>query len=119
MDMNPLKPLGALVGKPVEAAQKALNRPTSAGTPHSVANLLLRNPKLEEVLRDRVVMITGASSGIGEAAALQLGRAGGTVILVARGEEKLRETAARVAEVGGTAYVYPCDLTDMEAIDRM
>ncbi len=74
---------------------------------------------LHDAVKGRVILITGASSGIGESTAIQLGKAGGKVLLVARTQEKLEEVAAEVAEQGGTAFVYPCDLTDTEDIDRM
>jgi NAD(P)-dependent dehydrogenase (short-subunit alcohol dehydrogenase family) len=74
---------------------------------------------LDDAVRGRVVMITGASSGIGNAAATKVGAAGGTVLLVARTEEKLRDTATRIGRRGGTAYPYPCNLTDPDDIDRM
>jgi short-subunit dehydrogenase len=74
---------------------------------------------LEDAVRGRIVMITGASSGIGNAAATRIGAAGGTVLLVARTEQRLRDTAAQIARRGGTAYAYPCDLTDPDDIDRM
>lgn len=76
-------------------------------------------PSLEEAVRGRTVMITGASSGIGQAAALKIGRAGGRVVLVARTREKLEETARGVDAGGGVAHVHPCDLSDPEDIDRM
>ncbi len=68
---------------------------------------------------DRIVLITGASSGIGEAAALQLGQAGATVLLVARTEEKLEAVAEEVEAAGGAAHVYPTDLSDPDDVDRM
>ena len=74
---------------------------------------------LEDAVRGRVVMITGASSGIGNAAAIKVGTAGGTVLLVARTEQKLRDTANQIERRGGTAYPYPCNLTDPDDIDRM
>jgi short-subunit dehydrogenase len=74
---------------------------------------------LEDAVRGRVVMITGASSGIGNAAAAKIGAAGGTVLLVARTEEKLRDTANQIGRRGGTAYPYPCNLTDPDDIDRV
>jgi short-subunit dehydrogenase len=74
---------------------------------------------LEEAVSDRTVMITGASSGIGKSAALKVGAAGGTVLLVARTEEKLTETKREIEERGGTAYVHRCDLSDADDIDRM
>ena len=64
-------------------------------------------------------MITGASSGIGKAAALEIGKAGGTVLLVARTQEKLDEVRRQIEALGGTAYVHRCDLTDTDDIDRM
>ncbi len=117
--MNPFKQVAEAIGKPVGAVNKAFIRPTGTTTPHGFARLLRAKPALRDVLAGKVVMITGASSGIGRAAALEIARAGGTVVLVARGEEKLQETAAEVAELGGTAHVHPCDLTDYAAIDAL
>jgi NAD(P)-dependent dehydrogenase (short-subunit alcohol dehydrogenase family) len=74
---------------------------------------------LEKAVRGRVVMVTGASSGIGRAAAHKIADAGGTVLLVARTPEKLDETRDQIEAGGGTAYVHPCDLSEMEDIDRM
>ncbi|MDH3646925.1 MAG: SDR family oxidoreductase [Gammaproteobacteria bacterium] len=67
---------------------------------------------------DRVVVITGASSGIGKAAALKIGEAGARLVLVARTPEKLEETAAEIAELGGKASIYPCDLSDLDSCDE-
>ncbi len=78
---------------------------------------------LAESLRDaaggRTIMITGASSGIGKAAALKVGKAGGTVLLVARTEDKLQETKQEIEQQGGVAFVHRADLTDADDIDRM
>jgi short-subunit dehydrogenase len=79
---------------------------------------LLARP-LEDTVDGRIVMITGASSGIGKAAALKVGAAHGTVLLVARTEEKLRETAEQIERRGGVAHVHACDLSNPEDIDRM
>jgi short-subunit dehydrogenase len=76
-------------------------------------------PSLEGAVAGRTVLITGASSGIGRSAALKIGEAGGITLLVARTEEKLQEVADEVEELGGVAYVYPCNLADMDDIDRM
>ena len=76
-------------------------------------------PSLRSAVGNRTVMITGASSGIGKSAALQIGEAGGTVLLVARTREKLEEVQREIEELGGTAYVQPCDLSDADDIDRM
>ena len=70
-------------------------------------------------LRGRRVVITGASSGIGKVTALKVAQAGGIPILVARGKDKLEETRAEIEGRGGKAFVYGCDLTDLEAIDAL
>lgn len=54
-------------------------------------------------LKGRVVVVTGASSGIGQAAAIELGRLGATVVPVARSPERLACTARRVRDAGGEA----------------
>src|SRR5262249_19775106 len=74
---------------------------------------------LQNAVKDRYVLITGASSGIGKATALEIGKAGGTVLLVARTQEKLEEVAREVELLGGTGHVHRCDLTDLDDIDRM
>lgn len=58
----------------------------------------------------RTVVVTGASSGIGEALANRLGDAGARVLLVARSEEKLAALKRGIEERGGTAFVYSVDL---------
>src|SRR5699024_6085699 len=68
-------------------------------------------------VRGKVIVITGASSGIGFTAAKKLGKAGATVCLVARTREKLEEARDIIQEMGGNAWVYPCDLSDGKAID--
>ncbi|NND59740.1 MAG: SDR family oxidoreductase [Gammaproteobacteria bacterium] len=70
-------------------------------------------------IHGKLVVITGASSGIGKAAALKIGEAGARVVLVARTLEKLEETAAEIKELGGQAFCYPTDLNDLDAIDAM
>jgi short-subunit dehydrogenase len=74
---------------------------------------------LSGAVEGKNVMITGASQGIGRAAALELGRAGANVLLVARTQEKLEDVARHVQALGGSAHVHRCDLTDLEDIDRM
>jgi short-subunit dehydrogenase len=74
---------------------------------------------LHDAVEDRIVLITGASSGIGKQTALDIGRAGGTVLLVARTQEKLEEVRREIETLGGTGYVHRCDLTDIDDIDRM
>lgn len=76
-------------------------------------------PSLHDAVKGRVVLVTGASSGIGAAAATRLGRAGAITLLVARTKKKLRQVADGVQEAGGTAFVHPCDLSDADDVDRM
>jgi len=70
-------------------------------------------------VRGKTVLITGASSGIGRAAALRIGDAGANVLLVSRTREKLEEVRDEIAAEGGTAHVHPCDLTEVADIERM
>jgi NAD(P)-dependent dehydrogenase (short-subunit alcohol dehydrogenase family) len=65
-----------------------------------------------------VVVVTGASSGIGEDSALKLAAAGATVILAARTPEELQATVARIQADGGKAFAYACDISDMADCDR-
>jgi|GEM_PF-11985 len=74
---------------------------------------------LEASVRGRVVLVTGASSGIGRSAALKIADAGGTVLLVARTPEKLEEAQKLIQRRGGVAHTHPCDLSDQDDIDRM
>ncbi len=70
-------------------------------------------------VRDKVVLITGASSGIGKATALMMGQAGAKTLIVARGEEQLLETRAEIEALGGQAFAYTCDLADLADADRL
>ncbi|MBZ5733732.1 SDR family oxidoreductase [Nocardioides sp. TRM66260-LWL] len=78
-----------------------------------------RDADARRALAGKHVVITGASSGIGQVTALKVAQAGGIPVLVARGKDKLEETRATIELRGGTAHVYPCDLSDLEAIDRL
>ena len=75
--------------------------------------------KLEEHVDGKIIMITGATSGIGKAAALKLARAGATVLAVARTREKLEQTLHEIEQLGGTAIAYSCDVSDLEDVDRL
>jgi short-subunit dehydrogenase len=78
-----------------------------------------RDQAVVDRLSGKTVLITGASSGIGKVTALKVAQAGGVPILVARGKDKLEETKAEIESRGGRAYVYGCDLSEMEAIDTL
>jgi NAD(P)-dependent dehydrogenase (short-subunit alcohol dehydrogenase family) len=74
---------------------------------------------LRKAVRERVVMVTGASSGIGKSAALKIADAGGIVLLVARTPEKLEATREQIEAGGGVAFIHRADLSDPDDIDRM
>lgn len=63
-------------------------------------------------LRGAVVVVTGSSSGIGEATALRFARSGSTLVLAARRLERLEALAARIASRGGRALAVACDVTE-------
>jgi uncharacterized protein len=70
-------------------------------------------------VRGRLVLVTGASSGIGAATAVAMAREGGRVLLLARTRTALDEVAARIIAAGGEAWVYPVDLSDPAAVRRV
>ena len=75
-----------------------------------------RRPRPGGPLAGRTVVITGASSGIGKATALAAAQRGAVPLLVARTAEKLDDVRREIEAAGGAAYVYPCDITDTEAV---
>ncbi|HEX4636999.1 MAG TPA: SDR family NAD(P)-dependent oxidoreductase [Rhizomicrobium sp.] len=74
---------------------------------------------MTQSLSGRIALITGASRGIGRAAALALAQAGAHVILVARTVGGLEEADDEIQKIGGTATLVPMNLRDGEAIDRL
>ncbi len=74
---------------------------------------------LEGNVKDRLVLVTGASSGIGHQVALRLADAGAQLILVARSSDKLEATAASIAARGGQAEAIAADLSIMEDCDKL
>lgn len=69
--------------------------------------------RVEDIGR-KVVLVTGSSSGIGEAVATELGEAGATVVLGARRLERLETTVKEIEAAGGTARARMLDVTDRE-----
>jgi len=80
---------------------------------------LFKDRSLSGAVRGKIVLITGASSGIGKATAVKVADAGATVLLVARTAEKLEETRDEIAAAGGSAHIHQCDMSDIEDIERM
>ena len=74
---------------------------------------------LRAALEGRVVVITGASSGIGNATAHALARSGAHLMLVSRTQDKLEELKGEIEAAGGKAWVYPTDLSDTDACGAM
>ena len=82
--------------------------------------LLLHRPTGTSVdLRGKRVVLTGASSGIGEAAAELFGDEGATVVVVARRQDLLESVAQRITARGGSAFALPCNLSDLAAVDDL
>ena len=73
---------------------------------------------LSRRVRNKKVVVTGASSGIGLDCAYKLAAAGATVILAARTPQKLQEAVERIRAEGGKAFAYACDLSDMADCER-
>jgi NAD(P)-dependent dehydrogenase (short-subunit alcohol dehydrogenase family) len=82
--------------------------------------LLLHRPTGTSVdLRGKRVVLTGASSGIGEAAAELFADEGATVVVVARRQDLLEAVAQRITARGGSAFALPCNLSDLAAVDDL
>jgi NAD(P)-dependent dehydrogenase (short-subunit alcohol dehydrogenase family) len=80
---------------------------------------LFREHSLAASVAGKRILITGASAGIGRSAAIQIGAAGGTLLLVARNAEKLAEVKNEVEKAGGTAFAHIADLSDLESCDAL
>ena len=91
------------------------------GQAGAAAQAVVRSGKasrLRQAVRNKVVVVTGASSGIGADCALKLAAAGATVILAARTPQKLAETVEAITQRGGKAFAYACDISDLQDCDR-
>src|SRR4051794_24655645 len=80
---------------------------------------LYKDRSFEHSVNGKTVVITGASSGIGLAAAHKIARAGGIPILIARSMDKLEAAKAEIESAGGTAYAYSADLSAVDSIDEL
>lgn len=72
-----------------------------------------------DLLKDQVVLVSGAGSGIGRAIAVQCGRLGAKVVLCGRKAEKLEATAALLSRAGAESFVRPVTIRDAEDVGRM
>jgi len=104
------KPLRRLAEKVVLASMRPPRLPT-----------LLRYRRNHETvdLKGKRILLTGASSGIGEAAAAKLADSGATVIVVARRRDLLDTLVTRITKAGGDARAHACDLSDLDAVDDL
>jgi NAD(P)-dependent dehydrogenase (short-subunit alcohol dehydrogenase family) len=88
--------------------------------PPAAPQIMINRPAIKPVdLDGKRILLTGASSGIGEAAAEEFGRRGATVVVVARRQDLLDAVADRITTAGGSAMSMPCDLSDMDAVDAL
>ena len=75
--------------------------------------------KDEQTLKDRVAVVTGASSGIGEATARALSERGASVVLAARNTEKLDALERELSAVGGRVVTVETDVSDAASVEAM
>lgn len=73
----------------------------------------------ETTMKDQVIIVTGASRGIGRATAVALAKLGGQIIAASRSPEGLAETAALIAESGGRCHTVAADLANYDAVKQL
>jgi uncharacterized protein len=71
------------------------------------------------IFKDQVAVVTGASSGIGKATAIELARNGARLALASRREKLLEETAGEIHTLGAEAFILPTDVTDQSQVERL
>lgn len=69
--------------------------------------------------KNKIIVITGASSGIGEASAIQFAKKGANIVLVARRKEKLLEVEKKISQFHVKALVCPCDVSQKSQVKKM
>jgi NAD(P)-dependent dehydrogenase (short-subunit alcohol dehydrogenase family) len=110
---------------PASHSEGCARREESASRPHPLLSRLLaprgcaRMDLLRAAVGGKVVLVTGASFGIGAALARRLGTAGARVLLAARTGPRLAQLAQEITDAGGRAEVFPLDLCDPRQVDRV
>ncbi|MEZ0349449.1 SDR family oxidoreductase [Mycobacterium sp. pR1184] len=88
--------------------------------PPIAPQILVNRPPIRPIeLAGKRILLTGASSGIGEAGAERLAEHGATLVVVARRQELLEALAERITAAGGDAIAISCDVSDMDAVDAL
>lgn len=77
------------------------------------------NAEIKPAIAGKVVIVTGASSGIGESTAWEFGKCKATTVVTARRAGRLKQLAERIYDAGGVALPVPADLTDPEQIANL
>src|SRR5436190_4774522 len=99
-----------------DATRSSSNR---AMDEHDTGGATAERPRIQpERPRCQVVVVTGASAGVGRATALAYASRGAAIGLIARGEEALHATAREVAAAGGIATVFPADVAHADRIEQ-
>src|SRR5690606_20745554 len=114
-------PTGSSFAVPTAPARWALmkyriapeRRPMAAF--EQIATLKKRGENMPRPLHEQVIVITGASSGIGRLTALRFARAGAKVVLAARNKEALQTLEQEITNDGGTALFVPTDVGNWES----
>ncbi|WP_256337858.1 SDR family NAD(P)-dependent oxidoreductase [Paenibacillus sp. 276b] len=70
-------------------------------------------------MKNKVVIVTGAGTGLGKAVAIKLAEEGAQVVLVGRRKEKLQDVAQIIKNSGGQSLIIPADITDQDDVQRL
>jgi uncharacterized membrane protein len=108
-------------GAHLDAPSSLSGRPAGEGGDgrHARRRLVSEERAMSRPVSEQVVVITGASSGIGRETALMFGERGATVVLAARNAEALDAVAREIARIGGRAYAIPTDVAEWEQMERL
>ena len=101
-------PLERVRGRLIRVAEPLVNPPSK-----------VEEAELRAVVAGKVVLVTGASYGLGEATARRLAAAGATVLIAARSEDRLEEIAEQIRASGADARAHAADLTNADSVDAL